>query len=368
MALAPRDPGPILDLLDALYGGLLSGQGWEAFLRRLAERHDATFATLILTAPGDAAPGEILTPDVGQDALDNYTDALFATDPFVGLPEGQVVAFAEFLAGRELDAEWRRYLDGPAAGQILGVDVRLASGLEARFRLTRDRSRADFDAGQREALQALVPHLRHAVTLHERLEASAIEHGVYRGAMEQLAVASLILDRKGRILRSNAVADRLLAAADGAQARDGRLVLHDHAVQAELDRLLAQGGEAARLRLRRPSGGRELGLLARAVSAPTYLGEGAPALAVFIADPDQPARPDPEALRDLFQLTRMEAILAAALADGASLIEAAGRLGIAHNTARSHLRAAFAKTGARRQSQLVQLIQASLAGISARDF
>ncbi|HWV61154.1 MAG TPA: LuxR C-terminal-related transcriptional regulator [Sphingopyxis sp.] len=49
-----------------------------------------------------------------------------------------------------------------------------------------------------------------------------------------------------------------------------------------------------------------------------------------------------------------------ALAGGGSLVEAADRLGIAHNTARSHLRSIFAKTGARRQSQLVHLLHAGM--------
>ena len=88
-------------------------------------------------------------------------------------------------------------------------------------------------------------------------------------------------------------------------------------------------------------------------------GKGA-ALALFVSDPGQDAAPDPEAIRDLFQLTRMEAMLAAALAGGGSLVEAADRLGIAHNTARSHLRSIFAKTGARRQSQLVHLLHAGM--------
>ena len=53
-------------------------------------------------------------------------------------------------------------------------------------------------------------------------------------------------------------------------------------------------------------------------------------------------------------------LLAAALASGRSLVEAADTLGIAHNTARAHLRSIFAKTGARRQSQLVHLLRSGL--------
>jgi DNA-binding CsgD family transcriptional regulator len=122
-----------------------------------------------------------------------------------------------------------------------------------------------------------------------------------------------------------------------------------------------------RLRLPRPSGAPDLSIAVRSTGQPARMGEGQPALALFIGDPDQKPRASPEALRDLFQLTRTEAALAAALAGGVSLIEAANQLGVTHNTARSHLRAVFSKTGAHRQSQLVRLVQASLAELSGPD-
>jgi DNA-binding CsgD family transcriptional regulator len=87
---------------------------------------------------------------------------------------------------------------------------------------------------------------------------------------------------------------------------------------------------------------------------------GGASLALFISVPGEDTQLDPAAIRDLFQLTRMEATLAASLASGRSLVDAADLLGIAHNTARAHLRSIFAKTGARRQSQLVHLLRSGL--------
>lgn len=84
-------------------------------------------------------------------------------------------------------------------------------------------------------------------------------------------------------------------------------------------------------------------------------------LALFLSRPGPEASADPQALRDLLGLTMAEARLATALAEGPTLVEAARRLGIAHNTTKAQLRAVFAKTGVRRQSQLVALL-ASFAG------
>lgn len=361
------EPAIMLELVGVLYGGLLEDAPWEKFLRALARQLDAPFAVLLLTTPGTAAPGAVHTPDADPEIADDYIESFYASDPFTGLPEGQVVSFADFVAGRELNDKWRQFLEGSGSHQILGVDLRFQSGMEARLRVTRDRARADFGPAERVVLETLVPHLRQALQLFERIQSSEVEHGIFHGAIEQMAVGAIILDHQGRILRSNSVADRLIAPGDGIRLAGNKLLLTAPTEQAALNKLLRNPpaiGETQHLCIERLSGGRNLRMAVRAVSGPSYLGDSAAALALFISDPDQKARPSPEALRDIFQLTRMEASLAVALADGSSLIEAASRLGITYNTARSHLRATFTKTGARRQSQLVQLIQSSLAELS----
>ena len=67
-----------------------------------------------------------------------------------------------------------------------------------------------------------------------------------------------------------------------------------------------------------------------------------PALALLISDPERAAAADVPALRARFGLPRKDAQLAGELAAGRSLDQAAERLGIARNTARSHLRGLFA--------------------------
>lgn len=357
-------------LISALFGGLLAEPPWEDFLRMLAAWLDASYATLILTAPGTSRPGTIVTPGADPRTAEDYAESFFTSDPFKGLPEGKVMSFTEFLQGdARQSAFWRDFLEAAGGDQILGVDLRFDSGFEARLRVTRDASRADFAGVDRDTLQTIVPHLRDALRLFERLQAWDTEHGVYRGMVEQMGVAAIILDHDGKVMRTNAVADRLLAEKDGVVLAGGRLRLTATAEHRALEKLLqslkADADPAAiaaqRFRIERPSGRRDLGAVAKPVTAPAFMRSGAAAaLALFVSDPGQDARPDPEAIRDLFQLTRMEAMLAAALAGGASLVDAADRLGIAHNTARSHLRSIFAKTGARRQSQLVHLLHAAM--------
>ena len=57
-----------------------------------------------------------------------------------------------------------------------------------------------------------------------------------------------------------------------------------------------------------------------------------------------------------FGFTKAETRLVTALCEGCSVPDAAGRLGVAPTTARSHLQAVFAKTGVRRQGDLLTLL------------
>lgn len=350
-------------VLKALYGGLLDDLPWEDFLRALARWLEGSYATLILTAPGLSVPGAMVTPGADPKTNEDYLTTHFANDPFQGLPEGEVTSFKEFLQGQSSQeySDYMGFLDAAGGDQVLGVDLRFPSGFEARCRVTRDRSLQDFSADDRARFQSLVPHLRNAALLFERLQIEGAEHGVYRGAVEQLGVGTIILDQTGNVTRTNAVADQLLDAGDGIRLDKGRLLLADSRHQKTIESLLTRIGDIpapVRFKLSRAKG-HDLAVVARPIHVPEILRGGAN-LALFITVPGDDTRLDPAAIRDLFQLTRMEATLAVSLASGRSLVDVADTLGIAHNTARAHLRSIFAKTGARRQSQLVHLLRSGL--------
>ncbi|MCY1300937.1 hypothetical protein D9M70_505250 [compost metagenome] len=86
---------------------------------------------------------------------------------------------------------------------------------------------------------------------------------------------------------------------------------------------------------------------------------------IFLCDPDAQTIAPREILRQVFDFTPSEATLAMELANGLSVDEAAELLGIRRNTARTHLRAIFAKAGVSRQAELVRLILNGLIGLSS---
>ncbi len=120
------------------------------------------------------------------------------------------------------------------------------------------------------------------------------------------------------------------------------------------------------MRVRRPSGRPEFGLVVRPSSRGVLQGGDhlRATVAVFISS--DVTEPEPKevpaaVIQKLFDLTPKEAALALRLAAGRTLQEAAEELGISPNTARAHLRAIFSKTGFDRQTKLVRALLQSVA-------
>ena len=350
------------ELLVRLYGDLGGERPWDAFLEALAKWLESSFSTLIITAPGTHIPGTYITPGADPHFKAHYLESFFTIDPFKDLPDGKVTSFSEFISQMAMEeyAAYRDYLDVAGGEQVLAVDMRFSGQFEARFRVSRDKSRSDFTAADRAALQALVPHLRIAVSLYEKLQLASAEHAVFESATEGLGLALLVLDRNNRIVSSNALAERFLNEGEGVR-RAGDSLAFDNAEPRKIvaDLLASPRGQTkvTRFRIERAERG-DLIATARAMDLPA-IHSGTGALALFLALPGDETPLEPETARELFGLTMAEARLAVTLTQGLSLVEAARRLGITHNTAKTQLRAIFAKTGARRQSQLVSILSAA---------
>lgn len=378
-------------LINAMYQGPLEDIPWQTFLPLCRELFDAKVISLTLRPPAEGDRGLILNqlrPADGADASVSvqladpndwqalaYREQFFALDPFVNLPVGKVVTLHELVPESELLCSefYRDYLEPAGVLHILGADIGGPAAFQARLRFIRGPGEVAFSDDEKILCGLIVPHLERAIDIHARLSRMTSERDLFAGTVEQLAVGAILLDEHGLFLQANQLATQLLGELDGLQIRQRQLELSDVRPTRELQnivqRVLTNGRNdqpavVEALRARRPSGRPDLGLLVRLV--PKYAwseGQHAPTVAVFISDPGQRGEPSEQMLTQLFGLTRAEAALATQLSRGLQLQDAAQFLNISLHTARTQLKAIFAKTGVSRQAELVRLLVKSVAAL-----
>lgn len=283
------------------------------------------------------------------------------------------MALSDYLPEAELRQSefFRNFLEPVDVFHILGVDINTSDGAQCRLRISRGRDDPPFVSAEKTLLARFIPHLEQSIRVHMQLNRIEIERNLYAGAVDQMAVGTIILDETGKVLQTNQVAERLLQEKDGIkQVNDGLQVGSARDTQ-EFRRLvrqamLSQKGNQATvveaMRVTRPSGRADLGIIVRSVPLAAWSeGKQCPAVVIFISDPEQQSSAPQEIVRALFDFTPAETQLAMLLANGLTLDEASEELGISRNTSRAHLRSTFSKTGVTRQTMLVRLILRSVA-------
>jgi DNA-binding CsgD family transcriptional regulator/PAS domain-containing protein len=377
-------------LVELIYQGTLEDQPWQSALPALREAFDAQVVSLVLRPPTADDQGVILNcvrPDPSRRYTDEvladpndwevsaYREQFFSLDPFVNLPLDKVIALEDILPDRDLVTSdyYLHYLKPIGLFRILGVDTAEPGGMLARLRVSRRASEARFKTRERRLLTLLTPHLRRAIEIYAKLNRMTSERDVYAGAVNQLSVASIILDEQGRLLTTNAVGRALLDQGEGLSLRDGCLHIEGRDINKELQQALAtiiraqMRGETSvvrALRVPRPAGRADLGLVIRPVPTSQWSeGQSSPSAAVFISDPDLQESTSGQILGELFELTPAEANLATLLARGLSLAQVSSAQAISQHTARAQLKSIFAKTGVSRQAELVRLVLKSVASL-----
>lgn len=378
-------------LVDLIYDGALHSHPWQGALPFLRKVFDAQVVSLVLRPPSDDDRGVILNcvrPGSDREASGSaladpsdwqanaYREQFFALDPFINLPLDKVIALEDVLPDKELKASdyYLHYLQPIDLFRILGVDTAEPGGMVARLRISRRHSENSFGDRERSLLERITPHLRRAIQVYATLNRTTSERDVYAGAVDQLSVATIILDEQGRLLNTNALAKALLEESDGISLRGQRLHIEGRDINRELEDALdviirAQHERVTSvvraLRVPRSPGRSDLGLVIRPVPATEWSeGQSSPCAAVFISDPDLEGSASKQILGELFGLTPAESNLAILLARGLSLAEASETQHISQHTARAQLKSIFAKTGVSRQAELVRLVLKSVASLA----
>lgn len=358
MAAAASFPpsGPAFErLVDLLFAGLAERPVWGTFRAALAEAVGATEAVVVLKGGGPGGDTTVIGGD-GRNlaAVPLLSDA--------DIPDGVAQVLTD-IAGFARVAALRLALpDGLRGALLLGT---------AQPEPAPHRPRWD-EPGALALLAALAPHLGRALPLYAAIAAAERGRLVADYVLESSAIGVVLVEGDGTVLAVNATARAIMARTPLLAMRGGRLVARAQADQAALRDAVAAMARAQGPRLD-PDRHVSFAMVDSAETArltlnvrpgPPYWPVSAPlrrTAVVIVRDPGLAAPLPPGDLVALFGLTPAEARLAARIADGAGLDEAAEALGVTRNTARSQLQAIFAKTGVNRQGELVRLLLGSAA-------
>lgn len=362
-------------LIGDIYEGITETPPWNTALETMRSLMKAAHVTLMLRPPSPESTGVMINAgEVDEEATVSYETHFFAIDPFVGLPEGEIIS-AEELIGKEKWLEspmYQEYLKPLGIRHLLGADIYTEEGIECRLRVTREPNGKAFSDKDKNLVRVVLPHFRRAIQLHAKLDYLECEKQFFSGAMNRMLLGVVFLDQSGGVMEMNQEAERILSEKDGLSLTNKGLTAGKRSENQELQAMLQQaiaGGVtdtgpavAEAMSITREFDRSRLGIVVRSIPMGEWSEAGQrPATAVFLRDPDyNSAEPVQEVVQRVFGLTRMEAALAVYLAKGYTLDEAAEKLNVRRNTARTHLRSIFGKTGVSRQTMLVRLLLKSV--------
>ena len=205
-------------------------------------------------------------------------------------------------------------------------------------------------------LTEIAGHMVRIVSLAEKFARVGAENEVI--TLNKASCAAMLIDWRGKVTRINCRAENLLC--EDFCIRNGKLWAAASSNLAKLDHFLAEIAHAQSTRQSLP-----LPIMIARDGAPWLLVEALPVTStstdifesgraiLVVSDLTQPYFTDAALLSLVFGLTSAEARLATAVCKGQDLNMAAKSFGVGRETVRTQLKAIFAKTGARRQAELV---------------
>lgn len=365
--------GLIIRAVEAIYDSAPAPEKWPYALQAIADCF-GDIGTVLMWRRDDGGFGTIVSPRLEAAQKDYEENRWYLQD----LPAQRVVERSYLLHGDTVidregvsDAEMAShpfYTEFSAHHGIrwrMGVAVSPDPHISVWMALQRGPERDPHTEAERETAGRLGRHVEKSLRLSIRLfDAEGSNRGL-SDALSRLGIGVFALDSLGRVVFSNPSAQRLVG--DQIQLVNGALRMGTSSQRSEIEPALARalkGGFAVStdtkpFLLHRTSSQRPLAvylLPIRLAENPAEQFLTNTRAIVLVIDPrtDEPA--DPGIVRDVLGLTLGEARVAALICAGLTSREAAEKLGIAEETARSVLKRVFSKVGVSRQSELSALL------------
>jgi DNA-binding CsgD family transcriptional regulator len=349
-----------LKLLELLYEGVLSPQGWELALEELGRLTGSPAVSLVLWSrvTDEALVGDqIGLPDA---LVADYASHFHRLDPARGFVDridtGQWY-FDEAHLGKSMRRLpfYQDFLCRYDLGSTMASPFMRLDGLEGFLSLGSAAGHRDLPAVAR-SMRPLMPHIQHAARLRARLMELDRRCELQSGMLDCLNFPVLCVTAEKRIVIANRAAQVWLANAGnpfgGASSQSGKLAGILAAACG-----IRQGRHAAGARFLSPDSV-EYSITALPLPAAnrTTWSQAEPMALLMVSDSSKRRLATAELLKQIFGLTPAELRLLQPLMRGEMLQASCELLGISLDTGKTHLRSIFRKTGVRRQADLVHLV------------
>jgi DNA-binding CsgD family transcriptional regulator len=349
-----------LRLLELLYEGVLSPQGWELALQEFARLTGSPAVSLVLWSR--VTDQALVGDQVGlpEALVADYANHFHRLDPARGFVDrietGQWYFDEAHLGGsiRRLPF-YQDFLCRYDLGSTMASPFMRLDGLEGFLSLGSATGKRDLPAVA-SSMRPLMPHIQHAARLRARLMELDRRSELQAAMLDCLNFPVLCVTAAKRVVIANRAAQAWLAKAGGPFGGNS-------AQSAKLTALL---GRACGIGQRRRaagarfswSGGAEYSVTALPLPAAnrTAWSEVEPMALVMVSDSANRRLETGELLKQIFGLTPAELRLLEPLMRGELLQASCELLRISVDTGKTHLRSIFRKTGVRRQAELMHLV------------
>lgn len=363
------DPDRLQSLIGQVYDAAIDPAQWQTFLANLDVTHGGAF--LYEDEPPDRGVRIFAGANIPLEWKEPYETYYSKIKPWgeqlVRVRAGEVVRTSAWID----DASLRKteYYNDCFARLDIFYSTALTLFREGKtytaISLSHPLRVGDFTVDELRLYETLLPHLQRAVSTNRYLHAAALEREALTRGLERLAVGVILAAHDGRVLFANHVAEAVLNRGDGLSTQHQRLSALTPAVTQELHRRIREAADIGAGAGTQISGrfclpcrsGDSMSLLICPfpLGAATVIGPTLPCALIFVAQSSQ-TTVHPSDLREIYGFTPAEAKLVGALLTGMPLRRYAAVHGISTETAKTQLRQVFAKTGQRRQADLIRQI------------
>jgi DNA-binding CsgD family transcriptional regulator len=294
--------------------------------------------------------------------LDPLTIGHFFAEVEQPVAVADIMSYDEFLETRAYQ-EWGR---PQGLVDVLNVALDKTATSAAMYCVFRHARDGRVDDEMRRRMRLIVPHLRRAVLIGKVIDLKTAEADSLADSVDGISAGMFMVDANGRIVHANASGHAMLAQGSVLRVVGGKLLTKDASAEQALNEVcaMAERGDAA-------VGAKGIAIPLTAIEGTRYVAHVLPltsgarrragatyaaAAAVFVHKAALDGPSPQEVIGKLYKLTPTELRVLLAIMQVGGVPQVAETLGIAESTVRTHLLRLFAKTGAKRQSDLIKLM------------